>query len=327
MRSLLGWMLACLLALAGPAAPAASGPLTQDPCPGAASAPVLFTQLGNDVLENLLFADGSLWISDGSAGRVLRMQADGTQAAGLTGIPSPGGLTAGPDGLLYAGWGNSIGNAVQRTGQAKVVRFDPSDPDGTVEVYAEGFNMPNGMTFGPGDDLYISNDFDYGLVRIPREEPSAWDEFSHVWGTNGLVVDPSGENLYAAVTFDQRSPIARVPLDDPTIAAQLSFGAASLEPAVYVDGDPGAPLLGVKGLDDMTRDEAGTLYVVANGTGELIEVDPLTGDACLIASGLQNPSSVRIAPSGSGFDTSGYALTFYVTEFSGAVRTIGYTPV
>jgi hypothetical protein len=57
-----------------------------------------------------------------------------------------------------------------------------------------------------------------------------------------------------------------------------------------------APLVGLKGLDDITRDENGILYPVANGMGELLRVDPATGEACLIASGFQNSSSVRIAP-------------------------------
>ncbi|MGH2786250.1 MAG: hypothetical protein ACRDJ1_13395, partial [Actinomycetota bacterium] len=149
-----------------------------------------------------------------------------------------------------------------------------------------------------------------------------------VWGTNGIVVDPAGENLYAAITFDQRSPIERIPLADPSAhetAAVLTLGVASLEPAVYTP-DPTKPLLGVKGLDDMTRTDDGTLYVVANGLGELLRVDPVTGDACLVASGFQNPSSVRIAPPGSPFDTSGEEITFYVVEFSGAIRIVGYTP-
>ncbi len=307
---------------------ARGGPVTQDPCTGSVTGPEVFVRIGSNVLENLLFDSGALWVSDGSANKVLRLDADGTVTGGLDEIPAPGGLAAGPDGLIYAGWQNGAMTAVLRAGASKVVRFDPADPNGTVEVYAEGFHMPNGMTFGPGDDLYISNDFDHGLIRIPRDDPSGWHELAPVWGTNGLVVDPEGENLYAAVTFDQRSPIERIPLDDPQdheTFAQLSFGAVSLEPGVHTDGDPSAPLLGVKGLDDMTRDDDGTLYVVANGTGELIRVDP-DASACLVASGFQNPSSVRIAPQGSAFDTSGETFTLYVTEFSGAIRTVGYTP-
>lgn len=318
-----------LLVLGLMAMPAArGGPFTQDPCEGTVTGPEVFVRIGSNVLENLLFHDGALWVSDASANRVLRLNPDGTVTGGLDAVPAPGGLAAGPDGLIYAGWQNGAVTAVLRAGASKVVRFNPADPNGTLEVYAEGFHMPNGMTFGPGDDLYISNDFDRGLIRIPRDDPSGWHELAPVWGTNGLVVDPAGQNLYAAVTFDQRSPIERVPLNDPNAHetfVQLSFGAVSLEPGVHLDGDPSAPLLGVKGLDDMTRDEDGILYVVANGTGELIRVDA-DASACLVASGFQNPSSVRIAPPGGAFDTSGEAFTLYVTEFSGAIRTVGYTP-
>ncbi|MGH7819229.1 MAG: SMP-30/gluconolactonase/LRE family protein [Candidatus Binatia bacterium] len=317
------------LALAAVSTGADAGPLTQDPCPGDIAPPVVWKQLGNDVLENLLFADDSLWVSDGTRSSVLRLDDEGNEIGALTGIPSPGGLAAGSDGRIYAGWGNSAVGAVLRTGAAKVVRFLPADPNGSLEIYAEGFHMPNGMTFDPDGDLFISNDFDYGLVRIPSADPAAWEVFEEVWGTNGLVIDPTGENLYAAITFDQRSPIERIPLDaseEHETAVQLSFGVLSLEPAVHADPDPDAPLLGVKGLDDMTRDGSGILYVVANGTGELLRVDLTTGDACLLAGGLRNPSSVRIAPSGSPFDTSGESLTFYVVEFSGAIRRLGYTP-
>ena len=320
----------CLVTLALVAGGAGAAQLTQDPCPGIVSGPVVWKKFGTDLLENLLFAEGSLWVSDSTAQRVVRLAPDGEEVPGgsLDGL-YPGGLAQGPDGLVYAGSGNSIVDAALRRGLSKVVRFDPADPGGTLETYAEGFSMANGMTFGPGDDLFISNDVDRGLIRIPRSAPEDWHLLADVWGTNGIVVDPAGENLYAAITFDQRSPIERIPLSDPgshTTAAMLTFGVASLEPAVYTSPDPSKPVLGVKGLDDMTRSTDGTLYVVANGLGELLRVDPGSGEACLVASGFQNPSSVRIAPPGSPFDTSGEAMTFYVVEFSGAIRTVGYTP-
>ncbi|HEX9711308.1 MAG TPA: hypothetical protein VGB52_02010 [Actinomycetota bacterium] len=322
-RTTLIVVLALALFLLAASLPTAAGPLTQDACPGSSSVEAWQT-LGNDVLENLLFDQGSLWVSDGTASAVLRLDADGAVLGGLSGIPSPGGLAAGGDGLIYAGWGNSLANSITRSGQAKVVRFNPTDPDGTVSVFAEGFNMPNGMTFLPDGALAISNDFDRGLLRI--EQDGSWSEIASVWGTNGLVVSPDGEQLYAAVTFDQRSPIARVSLADPSDVSydiQLSFGAASLEPTVHADGDPGAPLLGVKGLDDMTRDDAGNLYVVANGTGELLRVDPSTGEACLVAGGLQNPSSVRIAPEQGAFaDGDPGTVDLYITEFSGIIRRV-----
>lgn len=321
-RSVLAAAFVAVLAWSG----ASAGPLTQDACSGSATVAV-WKQLGSDVLENLLFADGSLWISDSTAGAIRRFDPAGAEMTGLPGVSSPGGLALGPDGLIYAGEGNAAAQAILRTGAARVIRFDAASPSATEQVYASGFNMPNGMTFGPNDDLFVSNDFDVGLVRIPRSDPSSWSVFADVWGTNGLVVDPAGTNLYAAITFDQRSPIERIPLANPAsheTAVQLSFGVASLQPAVHTDPDASAPLAGVKGLDDMTRDADGVLYVVANGTGELIRVDPSTGAACLIASGLRNPSSVRIAPP--EFAAGEATTTFFVTEFSGAIRRIVHTP-
>lgn len=305
-----------------------SGPLTQDPCPGTASKPIAFKALGNNVLENLLFAYGSLWVSDGTAGEVRRFDHEGFEGTGLSGVSSPGGLTVGPDGRIYAGVGNSLGNSITRNGAAKVVSFTQADPEGTDEVYADGFNMPNGMAWN-GNDLFVSNDFDSGLIRIPGESPSDWELYSDVWGTNGLVVH--GGSLYAAITFDQRSPIEKISLASGSegsheTAVQLSLGVASLEPKLYGSPNTEAPLLGVKGLDDMTGDGE-YLYPVANGTGELLRVNPATKAACLITGGLQNPSSVRIAPEGSPFsDLNPATIDFYITEFDGRIMRVLFAP-
>lgn len=298
---------------------ARAGALTQDACAGVVDVSTFMT-FGNDVLENLLIDGGAMFVSDSTSSAILRLASDGTLVGSIP-VSSPGGMATGPDGLIYAGTGNSAANAVSRTPAASVIAFDPAT--GVRTTYASGFTMANGMTFAPGGDLFVSNDFDRGLIRIPRADPSSWEVFTDTWGTNGLVVDPAGRYLYAAITFDQRSPIERIDLASRarTIAVRLSAGAASAEPAVYPDGlDPAAPLLGVKGLDDMTRDAAGTLYAVGNGTGELLKVDPVSGAACLIAGGLRNPSSVRIAPEGGPFaDGDAATLDLYVTEFSGRI--------
>lgn len=328
MRVRIGIAVAALTAASMAWVPAGAGHVTQGRCPGSLSGPTVWRTFKAHVLENLLFADGSLWVSDSTGNRILRLRPDGSIRSSLDGIP-PGGLVVGPDGLIYAGWGDSAADSALKRGLSKVVRFSPADPAGTLSTYASGFDMANGLTFAPNGDLFVSNDLGVGPIRIPRSNPSAWSSFGDVWGTNGMVVDPAGRNLYAAITFDQRSPIERIPLDDPaahTTAVVLTAGVVSLQPAVRTPAHVFKPLVGVKGLDDMTRTADGTLYVVANGMGELLRVDPVTGSACLVASGFQNPSSVRIAPPGSGFETSGKAITFYVVEFSGNIRVVGYTP-
>jgi hypothetical protein len=75
--------------------------------------------------------------------------------------------------------------------------------------------------------------------------------------------------------------------------------------------DSGIP----KGLDDLTIDSKGILYVAANAAGQVIRLDPATGKHCVIVSGLQNPSSLKFGR-GAGWSPS----HLYVTSFDGTVR-------
>lgn len=322
-------LLVALVALLA-VAPARANPVTQDPCPGSASV-TTWKQLGNDTLENLLIDGSSLWISDESTGSIRRFAPDGTEASAskeLPGISSPGGMAVGPDGLIYAATGDSFQGALIQKGQASVIRFAGDAPAATKQVYASGFNMANGLTIGPNGDVYISNDLDAGLIRIPRTHPAAWSRLNDLWGSNGLVVTRDGKTMYATVTFDQRSPIERItlPSGEHSTAFQLTAGVVSLKPAVYTNPDLSRPLVGVKGLDDMTTD-GHYLYPVANGMGELLRVDPRSGAACLIASGFPTSSSVRIAPESGPFaDHDRSTIDFYVTRFTGQIMRIRYRP-
>ena len=311
-------------------APARANPITQDACPGSASV-TTWKQVGNDTLENLLFDGSSLWISDQSSGSIRRFGADGVEAPAskeLLNVSGPGGLAVGPDNLIYAGTGDSFEGALLKTGEASVIRFRRDQPAATKQIYSSGFNMANGLTFGPNGDVYVSNDIDAGLIRIPRAHPTAWSRLDDLWGTNGLVVTRDGKTMYAAITLDQRSPIERISLPSGahSTAWQLTVGVASLKPAVYTNPDLSRPLIGVKGLDDMTSDGR-YLYPVANGMGELLRVDPRTGAACLIASGFPTSSSVRIAPEAGPFaDHDRGTIDFYVTRFTGQIMRIRYRP-
>jgi hypothetical protein len=325
MRFLFAVPLVLVFVLSG----APANPVTQDPCPGHATV-TTWKQLGTDTLENLLIDGDSLWISDQTADAVRRFAPDGKEApAGkeLSAVGGPGGLAIGPDDRIYVGADDSVQDAILHKGNASVIRFNRDDPQGTQRVYAHGFDMANGLTFAPNGDAFVSSDVTTGLVRIPRAHPSGWGLLNDLWGTNGLVVTRDGKTLYATITFDQRSPIMRIslPSGSYTTAVQLSVGVASLEPAVYTHPDLARPLLGIKGLDDMTTDGR-YLYPVANAMGELLRVDPKTGKACLIASGFPSASSVRIAPEKGPFaDGDPRTIDFYVTRFSGAIMLVRYS--
>lgn len=305
------------------ALPASADSTATPPCAGPAVGVSLFKQMGapmGQVLENLGFDGlGAMWVSNATASRVHKIAPDGTDLGSFA-LPAPGALTMGPDGRMYANFGDAIVGSALRTGQAGVVRFDPAAADPTAivpEPFASGLDMANGGIFDGDGNYYTSNDAGDELAKI-APDGTVDREWVSLWGTNGLVV--AGGSMYAAITFDQRSPIERIPLHDPAAhhtLTQTTFGVASLQPAVYTDPDTSAPLIGVKGLDDMTLGPDGALWVVANGTGELLRVDRTTGEACLVASGLQNPSSIRFATAFG--EWTGDA---FVTEFSGAIRRV-----
>jgi sugar lactone lactonase YvrE len=298
-----------------PAVPAGSDPVTQPACSG--DHPTRDFVTGKGVLENLLFdGRGSLYVTGNSMLR--RYDRRGNEEVLVEGA-SLGGLAIGPDRALYVGFGNDGGSSIRHAGASAVWRVTRARPF-AYTVYAEGFDMANGMTFDRRGNLYVSNDFQRAIVKIPRRNPSRWTVWAdQFYSPNGLVIDPSGRYLDAALTFDQRSPIARFPLADPTrasILTSLTFGLATLEPGVEDASDPESPLV-PKGLDDMTRDAKGRLYVTANGSGEVIRFDPRNGEACVLATGLRNPSSVRFAK---GFGTDDGKL--YVTQFGGAITVV-----
>ena len=61
-------------------------------------------------------------------------------------------------------------------------------------------------------------------------------------------------------------------------------------------------------LDGLDIDDAGRLYVAANGAGQVWRVDP-DGRICAIARGLGSPSAVAVGGAGTAFPDL-YAVTF-----------------
>jgi sugar lactone lactonase YvrE len=278
--------------------------LTQGPCLGAPD-PVLFASWESQ-LENLAFdGAGSVYVSDSGRDRLLRFTPDGgatvlLQTAGLI------GLVFDPGGRLYIG--AAMDAATGGAGPWQVWRFDDTDSPEHV-IYAEGLPSSNGMAFDPAGNLYVSNPLGTRppyLVKIPPSAtlPAPWSEWWTGYGPNGLVPDAANGSLLAAISGDGSSPIVRLPFADPsqaTIVADLSFGFATLQPGVHEPSDPTLPLL-PKGLDDLTLGPDGRIYLAAHLTGEILRVDPTDGSACVLASGLREPTSVRFAHGFGGYE-------------------------
>jgi hypothetical protein len=185
-------------------------------------------------------------------------------------------------------------------------------PDGTLEkfdldsgqrtTFASGLTMPNGLAILPNGDFVVSRDLGSGtgITRIPKDDPAhPQPNWSDLNDQNGMAVDPSGKWLYAVQTFTPDSAVYRINIANPS---ERSVVATLAGPTP-------------KGLDDMTIDADGNLYIAANGTGEVIRLDPATKEHCTIASGLQNTSAVKFGR-GPGWS----AESLYVVGFDGLVR-------
>lgn len=286
LRPLLAASLVALL-LATPAK--AQG--TQPDCPNA-PVPELFLTWDSS-LENLAFdGNGHLYLSDSGRDQVVRVGLDGQ---GEVALPRGGnGLAWGPDDRLYVAAPDGDAYVILRSTDANATQFD---------VYVDGVPAYNGMAFDGEANLFVSDDnlqppaTPPDLVRIPRADPSAWEAWTDLKGPDGIVYDPVNDVLYTDIVADQSSPILRFSPTDTgklEVVAYLSFGALTLEPNVHgPQGDPQATV--PKGPDDLTLGPDGLLYVAGHVSGELLRLDPATGEACVLASGLEEPSSVRIA--------------------------------
>lgn len=256
---------------------------------------------GLAVLENLEFdGRGGMWLSSTTYNGILRLTPDGKTSVFLAGVKAPGGLRL-RDGRLYFNTGNAFLSGIFGIPDGTLDYVDLRT--GTRATATRGLTMPNGLVFLPNGDAVVSRDVGRGtgMTRIPADDTAHPQvRWVNLDDTNGMAVDPSGRWLYTVETFKWPSRVYRISIHDPSrveVVAQLGWN--------------GIP----KGLDDMTIDGRGNLYIAANLAGQVIRVDPYTGSSCVIASGLWFPSSVKF---GRGPGWSSHSL--YVTGFDGRVR-------
>ncbi len=304
--------LLALVAAPVPAGPVGE-PVTQAACPDAPEPqPVL---QWDSQLENLAFDEsGNLVVVDWGSEELLWLTADGLQGS----MDWPGAL-----GVVY--------NAAQDTFYATGLRGEMAGPAGIVSFrldggfvditpYADGLAGANGLAFGPDGALYASNPLAAQPPYLLRIEPGGGSApWNDRYGPNGLW--PADGGLYAAITGDQSSPIVHIPFDGPErLVAELSYGSGTLGPGAHAPSGPA--ILAPKGLDDIVMGPDGLLYTAAHLTGEIIRVDPADASACVLASGLFEPTSLRFAPPSWG----DHAGDLYVTEMGGVGVTALFGP-
>lgn len=257
---------------------------------------------GLGVLENLSFdGQGGLLLSSSvGKGSILRLGADGTRTALVSGVKAPGGHVV--DGrTLYFTTGNGfddgfLGLLGIATGGISALDLDT----GTVTRVADRLFMPNGMIRLPDGSFLVSRD-----IGAPGRTTRVFPDGSRavfapkVTSTNGMAYDPGTGTVYIVSTFNPVSTISAVDLADPDAAPRV-IRLRGLGP--------------LNAADELTLGADGYLYATLNLAGQVVRVDPVTGASCTIARGLPLASSLRFG-SGPGWDPQ----SLYVVSFRGTV--------
>jgi sugar lactone lactonase YvrE len=293
--------LASWLAMAGAAAAAALAPpaTAAPPC-----APWEMREIASGLgsLENVLpDGMGGLLVSATDQGAILRVTPDGQSALFVPNVTAPGGMRIRDD-VLYFNTGDALASGAQNRADGTIERFDLMTQE--RETFARGLTMPNGLAVLPNGDFVTSRDVGgggTGITRVPFDDPghpqTQWVATSD---SNGMAVDPSGTYLYFVETFTNESNVYRVLIADPSKVDVVAGLGGTVPP---------------KGLDDMTIDGDGILYVAANGAGEVIRLDPRDGSQCVIAGGMRNTSAAKFGAGPGWPDTH-----LFVVGFDGVVR-------
>ena len=215
----------------------------------------------------------------------------------LDDIDAPGGIVFRRNGHVLVGYGDSIAQGSDGEANPEAGLIDVNPKTGSSRIYVDGLQMANGVTRGPGGQIFASTDFGTGVDRVLEGAVElAWAPLD---SSNGMVVDRGKKHLFVNQTFTPSPTIARIPLDDPTAA--VAWFTAPDEPGAFLDG--------------LTRDADGNLYAAANGSGDVWKVSGRT-EGCILWHGQpfpNGPSDVAFGR-GKGRFPKG---SLFVTTFGG----------
>ncbi|MEM7250248.1 MAG: SMP-30/gluconolactonase/LRE family protein [Pseudomonadota bacterium] len=221
---------------------------------------------GGSFLEGPSFdRDGNLYLVDIPYGRILKLDVTGAFTVVTRYHGQPNGLKIHPDGRLFV--------ADYLLG---IMEVDPIS--GNVSPFIGRDRIPNfkgcnDLVFAANGELYFTDQGMTGLHdptgRLYRFNRASRLEclIDNIPSPNGLVLDPSEEVLYLAVT--RANAVWRVPF--------------------LLDGSPGkvglfAQFQGPGGPDGLAMDSAGNLSVVQHGSGKVWLLSPLAEPIAVVHS-------------------------------------------
>ena len=262
-------------------------------CPGGRIVPQTLASTGDTLEFGIFDGLGRFFYSDQSTSMLMRIDHFGEPPKAVAAIPAPGAMVFAGDGSIIVGTGDSLqdGLAGDLNPMSGLIRVNPET--GEAQTYVTGLGMANGIALGPHNTIYATNDAGYDVDRVRSGRVK--HPWARVYSTNGVVVSRDHRYVYVSQTFAPAA-IQRISIAEPSQVTPY---------AVAQGGDISA------GLDDMTIDGAGNLYVAANGAGQVWKVNT-SGNLCVLAGGLLFPSDVN-------FGVGSNAPNLYVVGFDGNI--------
>ncbi|MCB0875658.1 MAG: hypothetical protein KDB46_05610 [Solirubrobacterales bacterium] len=270
-----------------------------DDCPDQPGSRVVDSATG--AFESVAFdSKGRLFYTRSGQGKLMMIARKGAKPKTiLDGIDGPGGIVFRRNGNVLVGYGDTIAQAGdgEADPQAGLIEVDPKTR--RSHVFVHGLQMANGVTRGPGGQIFASTDFGTGVDRVLGGAVElGWAPLD---SSNGMVVDRAKKHLFVNQTFTPAPTIARIPLSDP--ASPLAWFTAPEEAGAFLDG--------------LTRDRNGDLYAAANGTGAVWRVTGRT-EGCVLWQGQPFPSGPSDVAFGRGKGRFPKGSLF-VTTFAGTL--------
>ncbi len=278
-------------ALAAPLASAAPD------CPGGRITPQTLVSTGDTLEYGIFDRLGRFFYSDQSTSMLMRIDHFGEPPKPLAAIPAPGAMVF-VNGSIIIGSGDSLqnGSMGDMNPMSSLMRVNPDT--GATQTYATGLGMANGLAKGPHGTIYATNDGGFDIDRVQGGKVT--HPWAMVYSTNGVAVSPDRNYVYVSQTFAPAA-IQRISISEPS----------QVTPYAVAQGEDMSA-----GLDDMTIDRQGNLYVAANGAGQVWKVDT-SGAICVLAGGLLFPSAVN-------FGVESNRQNLYVVGFDGRISELAH---
>ncbi|MGK2932125.1 MAG: SMP-30/gluconolactonase/LRE family protein [Solirubrobacterales bacterium] len=269
-------------------------------CTGTYSQKTLYS--GQGTVENLIVGGGgTLYTSGtptGTTGGSLSAYTPGKTAAVVTSTDKagPGGLAWSRKKLLW-GYGDSAANGTTGDINPTAGLFSVNIAKKSKSVLSDHLGMANGIARGKDGYVYASNNLGKKLDRISPggETTNGWTSLD---SANGLSVGKNGKYLYANQMFVTPSTIAKIDTTDPS---KIFTFYKSPEPLNVL-------------FDGLTRDSDNNLYAAVFGLGEVWKINA-DKEACVVATGLSQTTSVAISSAKKGFK----AGNLYAAGFDGKI--------